>query len=28
LSVYGDVEFLTFTDYQHRGLFRLDVRKE
>ena len=28
LSKYGDVEFLTFTDYQHRGLFRLDVRKE
>lgn len=25
LSKYGDVEFLTFTDYQNRGLFRLNV---
>ena len=25
LGKYGDVEFLTFTDYQNRGLFRLNV---
>ncbi|MAG24463.1 hypothetical protein CMI47_02690 [Candidatus Pacearchaeota archaeon] len=25
LSKYGHVEFLTFTDYQNRGLFRLNV---
>ena len=25
LSKYGDVEFLTFTDYQNRGLFKINV---
>ena len=25
LSKYGEVEFLTFTDYQSRGLFKLVV---
>tara|TARA_R110000803_G_scaffold164669_1_gene228331 strand:+ start:882 stop:1517 length:636 start_codon:yes stop_codon:yes gene_type:complete len=26
LSKLGDVEFLTFTDYQHRGMFKLTIK--
>jgi SAM-dependent methyltransferase len=28
LSQYGEVEFLTHTDYQNRGLFRLEIKEE
>jgi len=28
LSKYGDVEFLTHTDYQNRGLFKLEIKDE
>ena len=28
LSQYGEVEFLTHTDYQNRGLFKLEIKDE
>jgi SAM-dependent methyltransferase len=28
LGKYGDVEFLTHTDYQNRGLFKLEIKDE
>ena len=28
LSQYGEVEFLTHTDYQNRGLFKLEIKNE
>ena len=28
LSKYGDVEFLIHTDYQNRGLFKLEIKDE